>query len=181
MEWRLTEKILRDYCEEALNMLKDMLVDKGHVYTGDLVNNMFYDIVIDDEHIEAYLMVEDYFKYLDEGIKPAGKYENPGWKAFPFIMEWVENKPVVPTTTVVRKWKLKDGTTRTRDTGQLPTVKQLSAMITRKLAEDGREPEGMRAELLSSLQEKYAPLVEEAIRQDIEDEVSDIIMNAKIW
>ena len=58
MEWRLTEKILRDYCEEALNMLKDMLVDKGHVYTGDLVNNMFYDIVIDDEHIEAYLLVE---------------------------------------------------------------------------------------------------------------------------
>ena len=165
MEWKLTEKILRDYCEEALNLLKNMLVERGHVYTGDLVNNMFYNIVIDDEHIEAYLLVEDYFKYLDEGIEPAGKYGNPGWKAFPFIMEWVEKKPVIP----------KD------DNGKLPTVKQLSAMITRKLAEDGREPEGMREELLRTLQEKYLPLVEEAMRQDIEDEVSDIIMNTKIW
>lgn len=164
MEWRNTEAALEAFGEEVRLRLENEILERDHVVSGNLFNTLKTRVEITEDTIVLWLEWADYAKYLEEGIEPAGKYKNPGWKAYPFIRQWVIDKPVIP---------------RPRN-GKTPSVDSLAYLITRKHVEEGQEPDYMLRDILAEMEEKYMPIIEEAIGYDVLEEVNAILINGTL-
>ena len=164
MEWRNTEAALQAFGDEVRIRLENALLEHDHIVSGNLFNNIRTRVEITEDTIVLWLEVADYYKYLEEGIEPAGKYKNPGWKAYPFIRQWVIDKPVVPTPR----------------NGRTPSVDSLAYLITRKHVEEGQEPDPMLKGIMAEMEEKYMPIIEEAIGDDVVEEVNAILINGTL-
>ena len=135
------------------------MLDADHFDTGELIDTLAYHIIATDDEITAYLDHQDYLKYIEGGISPAGEYGNPGWKAYPFIRRWVESKPLP----------------RTEKNGKLPTWDSLAYLVTRKIAEKGIEPDPVLNDILREMDERYLPIIEEAVSEDVGQAVFSLI------
>jgi hypothetical protein len=151
MNWDNTRAVLEAYCEEVEERLGEALLQADHFDTGELATTLDHDIQVSDDEIVAYLVHQDYFKYIEEGIKPAGEYGNPGWKAYPFIRKWVEHKPLP----------------RTEKNGKLPTWDSIAYLVTRKIVDEGIEPDPLLNEILQEMDARYLPIIEEAVSEDV--------------
>ena len=116
------QQVLQEFAVEVRNLYQDNLITHDHIASGDLLNSVECRVETEDRAFLVQLTLEDYWKYVEDGLAPAGKYPNPGWKAFPHILNWVTVKPVIPK----------------RDNGRIPTPKSLAFLITRK-SERGHE------------------------------------------
>lgn len=121
-------------------------------YGGKLADTIETVITIGDGKFVASLKLNDYWKYVEEGVSPSGKYGNPGWKAYPAIRDWVDIKPVIP---------------RPDGAGRIPTPKQLAYLITRKVVDSGTKG----THDLEMAKDAVIPLriamVEEALKRDV--------------
>ncbi len=151
MNWDNTRAVLEAYCEEVVNRLGQALLDADHFDTGQLIDTLDYHVEISDEDIVAYLDHQDYLKYIEGGIQPAGEYQNPGWKAYPFIRRWVESKPL----------------DRVERNGKLPTWDSIAYLVTRKIVDEGIEPDPVLNDILKEMDERYLPIIEEAVSEDV--------------
>lgn len=159
MEWRNTEAALKAYGEEVVLRLQDKILDHEHVVSWNMAEHLTTEVKVTEDSIILYLYTEDYYKYVEEGIEPAGKYKNPGWKAYPFIRQWVIDKHIET---------------------ELPGIKRASYLITRKHVEEGQEPDPMLRDILAEMEEKYMPIIEEAIGDDVLEEVNAILINGTL-
>lgn len=114
----------------------------------------------------AYIVSFDmlnYWKYVEEGVQgsanPGSPYKNPGWKAFPFIREWIDIKPVIP---------------RPDDRGKVPSSKSLAYLITRSIVEKGTKGSHDLAEARQKSIEQFRGRIAQALAAD----VSGYIMKA---
>lgn len=164
MDWRNTAAALEAFGDEVKTRLENEILERDHVVSGNLFNNIRTRVEITEDNIILWLEIADYFKYLEEGIEPAGKYKNPGWKAYPFIRQWVIDKPVIPYST----------------NGRTPSVDSLAYLITRKHVEEGQEPDYMLRDILDDMEKKYMPILEEAIAEDVTEEVNAILINGTL-
>lgn len=164
MDWRNTAAALEAFGDEVKTRLENEILERDHVVSGNLFNNIRTRVEITEDNIILWLEIADYFKYLEEGIEPAGKYKNPGWKAYPFIRQWVIDKPVLPTPR----------------NGRTPSVDSLAYLITRKHVEQGQEPDYMLRDILDDMEKKYMPILEEAIAEDVTEEVNAILINGTL-
>lgn len=164
MEWRNTEAALEAFGDEVRIRLENEILDRDHVVSGNLFNGIKTRVEITEDNIILWLEIADYFQYLEEGIEPAGTHKNPGWKAYPFIRQWIIDKPVIPEER----------------NGKKPSVDTLAYLITRKHVNEGQEPDYMLRDILDDMEEKYMPILEEAIGEDITEEVNAILINGKL-
>ncbi len=150
---------LWEYGEQVKDMYRRNLLANDKKATGKLINNIKTLVAYKGTEYVVYLELEDYWKYVEYGIKPAsgGKYENPGWKAYPFILEWIRVKPVLPRTQGLKGTKKK-----------LPTEKQLAYLITRKIKDEGIKPTGLLADSVEAVNRYYLRVLEEAIQKDFD-------------
>ena len=78
-----------------------------------------------DEAWTVTINLMEYWKYVEEGVQgtknPGSPYRNPGWKAYPHILNWVTIKPVLP---------------RPNSRGVTPSDRSLAYLITREIAGD---------------------------------------------
>jgi hypothetical protein len=94
-----TTAVLQQLADEVKGRYIEELKRNDHVtkFGKDrLIDTITTVVTIDGKSFTASLKMNHYWKYLEEGIQPAGKYNNPGWKSFPFILNWVQIKPVIP-------------------------------------------------------------------------------------
>lgn len=152
MTWDNTRAALEAYCEEVVNRLGEALLRADHFDTGRLIDTLDYHIEITEDEFVAYLDHEDYLKYIEGGIQPAGEYGNPGWKAYPFIRNWVESKPL---DRVAGR------------NGKLPSWDSLAYLVTRKIVEKGIDPSPLLDGILTEMDERYLPIIEEAVSEDV--------------
>ena len=94
-----TTAVLQQLAEDVKAGYIDQLKKNGH-WTRDgkdrLIDTISTVVSVDGKSFTASLKMNYYWQFLEEGIAPAGKYDNPGWKSFPFILKWVQIKPVIP-------------------------------------------------------------------------------------
>ena len=102
----------------ALNVANDYkyeLALQGVNATGEL-SNVEFEVFIGEGQYKIYLILEDYWKFVENGRKPG---------SFPpvnKIMDWIKVKPILP---------------RPMANGKLPTTKQLTFMIGYSIKENG--------------------------------------------
>lgn len=84
-----------------------------------------------DRAFEVSINLRSYWKYVEEGVQgsknPSSPYKNPGWSAYPHILNWVQIKPVIPRPSNTVK----------RSNRSLSSLQKSAAyMITREIAGD---------------------------------------------
>ena len=138
--------VLTQYKVELEELLKRKLMDKGNVASGDLLASIHTRLEVNGTSYEVWLDCLKYLKFLDQGTRKHCPPEEP-------IIRWVQEKRL-PT----REY--------TGDKS-LPTEKQLSFLIRRKISEEGTLPNFVYVETIQELNEKYIPLVEQALTNDV--------------
>lgn len=151
--------VLWEYAEEVRNLYKQRLLIDDKKATGHLIDSVETFINYQGTDFLVTLRVADYMKYVEEGISPAGKYGNPGWKAYLFILDWVKIKRILP---VPKSGKLPKS-------GNIDSLYRQSAyLVTRKIVEKGIAAGHQLRDTVEALNAKYIPLIQEAVEKDFD-------------
>lgn len=148
------EKVLNDFGRFLVEEYKDSLILKDKNASDALYNSVKY--IVDTKtkgRIEVNLSLLDYWKYIENGRR-AGKF--PPISA---IEKWIEVKPVLP---------------KPMSNGKLPTVQQLTYLISRKIALEGITAQPLLKESVDSVMSSMMEFIQEAIIKDLENEVNII-------
>ena len=139
-------KVLTEYRTKFEELVRTKIQEKDKIASGNLLANISTKIEVDGSVYTVILNSLNYLKYLETGTKP----------------HWPPTKPIL-------KW-IKDKRLPTREyTGDksLPTEKQLTYLVRRKIAKEGTEPNYIIAETIEELNEIYLKRLQEALEIDI--------------
>lgn len=140
--------ILEEYGNEIINTYRRKLYEGGSTATGTLGNTISATVNAEDGIYEVNLNIQDYWKYVEYGRLP-GKFPN-----IDAIRKWIQVKPVIPYTY----------------NGKLPTLNELTFLISRKIANKGIEPTYY---LNRTLDEIDMQPLEDAVTQSLEQKLDD--------
>ena len=112
------QAVMEEMAIAIRNEYQDNLIRNDRIASGDLLNNIEYEVTRGDFTYTIYVKMKDYWYYVENGRK-AGK-----WPPIQNILDWIKIKPVLP---------------RPNAEGKLPTPQQLAFLIARKIGEEGTE------------------------------------------
>ena len=139
--------VLDQYAAEVLNAYQDELIRHNKIATGELLNSATYRIQWGEEAIEVQLLLAPWWKWVEHGRKPGGKF--PPRSA---ILKWIKDKPVLP---------------KPDDRGKLPTPQSLAFLIGRKIAREGIPAGRYLTAAVRGQTDKWRTRIGEAIAADI--------------
>lgn len=162
------ERVLQDFAKDIRENYKSHLEfhDRFTRLGSDtkLKDSLKTDIQMDAYGYHVTLSLNDYWKYVEEGVQGAenstSPYKNPGWKAFPHIQKWVEIKPIIP----------KPG-----KNGKIPSPKSLAFLITRSIVKNGTQGTHDYQVTKDNVIAWYNDRIEEALREDMKTYVKQLI------
>lgn len=143
MEDDILLHILQQYGNLIIDSYRRKLNEGGSNATGLLGNSLSTTVNAEDGIYEVLLNIQEYWKYLEYGRLP-GSFPN-----IDAIRKWIQVKPVLPTPD---------------RNGKIPTIEQLTFLISRKIAEKGIEP---RYYLNNTLDEIDLTPLEEGITKSL--------------
>ena len=149
MEDDILLHILQQYGNLIIDSYRRKLNEGGSNATGLLGNSLTTQVNAEDGIYEVTLQIQDYWKYLEYGRLP-GTFPN-----IDAIRKWIQVKPVIPTI---------------QSNGKIPTLEQLTFLISRKIARDGIEP---RYYLNNTLDEIDLTPLEEGITRSLEKQLDN--------
>lgn len=149
MEDDILLHILQQYGNLIIDSYRRKLNEGGSNATGLLGNSLSTQVNTEDGIYEVTLQIQDYWKYLEYGRLP-GTFPN-----IDAIRKWIQVKPVIPTI---------------QSNGKIPTLEQLTFLISRKIARDGIEP---RYYLNNTLDEIDLTPLEEGITRSLENKLDN--------
>lgn len=141
--------ILQQYGNQIIDSYRRKLYEGGSNATGLLGNSLSTTVNAEDGIYEITLQIQDYWRYLEYGRLP-GTFPN-----IDAIRKWIQVKPVIPTV---------------QSNGKIPTLEQLTFLISRKIARDGIEP---RYYLNNTLDEIDLTPLEEGITRSLEQQLDN--------
>ena len=153
MNWKNTEKVLNDFGKSFVEYYQSLLLEEDKVASGDLFNSVRYIIDINDNSIEVSISLLEYWKYIEHGRR-SGTY--PPIKK---IEDWIIVKKINP-------YPYK---------GKIPTIKQLSYLISRKIYERGVEPNPLFKKTTDNIAELFKDELENAVTKDVTNNFNIII------
>ena len=149
MEDDILLHILQQYGNQIIDSYRRKLYEGGSNATGLLGNSLSTTVNAEDGIYEITLQIQDYWRYLEYGRLP-GTFPN-----IDAIRKWIQVKPVIPTV---------------QSNGKIPTLEQLTFLISRKIARDGIEP---RYYLNNTLDEIDLTPLEEGITRSLEQQLDN--------
>lgn len=163
-----TLKVLEDFQIAVKEAYRNKLVAKDHYASGSLwqsVNEV--PIIVETSRITVQLQMNWYWKIIEEGLKPKGKYKNPG--SFPGLfsglLKWVTVKPTLPLHDY--SGKLPNGS-KARDDKQAQR-KAFAAAAAHNILKYGTTASHCLAETVEETKANFEALIAEAISKDIDD------------
>ena len=139
-------KVLTEYKTKFEELVKTKIQKKDKIASGNLLASISTKIEVDGSVYTVILNSLDYLKYLETGTKPH-------WPPTEPILRWVKDKRL-PTREL------------TGDKS-LPTEKQLTYLVRRKISKEGTEKNFIIAETIEELNEIYLKKLQEALAIDI--------------
>lgn len=106
-----------------------------HRATGDLATSITFDVQNLGTSFRFRLSLLDYYKYIDEGRKPGGKFPPP-----PVILEWMGYKRLQVADKSVKSIVRTKGAHKTAAAISISKTKSLAYLIGRKIAKKGIAP-----------------------------------------
>lgn len=159
------KQVLTAYGESIVQSYQNGLLDEDAFASGGLLENTrSYIIEHQDGVYEVELNLPFYWKYVEEGNQPAGKYPNinangKGWGAYYPILEWIRIKPIVPHPD---------------SRGKVPTNEQLAGMYVHSMIENGTEGRHILEKAIDENTD-WLGLIDEAVEMDIRKDIDEIM------
>lgn len=138
---------LQEYASALAQGYKDRLIADDKVASHQLINSISTEIKVGSDSFLVVLNVVDYFKWVENGRKPGGKFP-PVDK----ILSWIKVKPIIPRPI----------------NGKLPTEKQLAFLIGRKIATEGIAPGNQLKSTVQDINAEFIPKLEAALQEDFD-------------
>lgn len=160
------QKVLQDLANDIRENYKEHLEYNDHFTTErKLLDSIRTQVVVGDQAFEITMTLQDYWKYVEEGVQGGNNftspYGNPGWKAYPFILHWIDIKPVIP---------------RPNSNGTIPTPKQLGYLITRSIVENGTVGTHDLAKTKEGVIPWYKEKIAAALGHDMENYIRKLVV-----
>lgn len=146
-------KVLNEYGNDVAELYKRNLLEDNAKASGDLINSVKYIYEQRGNSYAVSLSLNDYWKYVEYGRKP-GKWPPPS-----AIRKWIEIKPVLP---------------RPMKNGKLPTLNQLTYLISRKIGEEGIRPRNILEKTLEDINREYEDKISEALTLDLSNSLDEV-------
>ncbi len=156
-EFQNLSKLISEYAQKVQVVLQENLKNDGSVATGKLINSVKTNVKYSNLEFEVVLSAEDYLKWVNSGRNPG---KQPPTDA---ILNWIKAKNIVP---------------RERN-GKLPTEKQLSYLIARKIGREGYAGTYVFDKTIEQLNAQYIPLLQRALEEDFKIYQFEIINKIK--
>lgn len=148
------QQVLQDYAKEAEEIYKYQISLGGKNASRKLTDTIRSNVVVGDQAFEITLTLQEYWKYVEHG-RPPGKF--PPVKA---LLDWISVKPIIP---------------RPDGNGNIPTPKQLSYLIGRKIMEEGIEPFPALQTTKEELDKIYHEKLSAALGHDVSNYIRKVI------
>lgn len=146
MESVLT-RLLENCGEQIIDIYRRKLYEGGSNASGQLGNSLRAIVSVNEGVYVLELALSSYWKYVENGRQP-GKFP-----PLDVIKQWIQIKPVIPN---IRN-------------GKLPTLDQLTFLISRSIARNGIQPKNYLANTIREFE--YDPQFYEAVTKDIDRNV----------
>ena len=141
------QAVMEEMAIAIRNEYQDNLIRNDRIASGDLLNNIEYEVTRGDFTYTIYVKMKDYWYYVENGRK-AGK-----WPPIQNILDWIKIKPVLP---------------RPNAEGKLPTPQQLAILIARKIGEEGTEGTQDLRKATDTIWDTFEDRLYEAIDEDVD-------------
>lgn len=141
------QAVMEEMAIAIRNEYQDNLIRNDRIASGDLLNNIEYEVTRGDFTYTIYVKMKDYWYFVENGRK-AGK-----WPPIDNILRWITVKPVLP---------------RPNAEGKLPTPQQLAFLIARKIGEEGTEGTQDLRKATDTIWDTFEDRLYEAIDEDVD-------------
>lgn len=141
------QAVMEEMAIAIRNEYQDNLIRNDRIASGDLLNNIEYEITRGDFTYTIYVKMKDYWYFVENGRK-AGK-----WPPIQNILDWITVKPVLP---------------RPNAEGKLPTPQQLAFLIARKIGKEGTEGTQDLRKATDTIWDTFEDRLYEAIDEDVD-------------
>ena len=141
------QAVMEEMAIAIRNEYQDNLIRNDRIASGDLLNNIEYEVTRGDFTYTIYVKMKDYWYFVENGRK-AGK-----WPPIDNILRWITVKPVLP---------------RPNAKGKLPTPQQLAFLIARKIGEEGTEGTQDLRKATDTIWDTFEDRLYEAIDEDVD-------------
>ena len=147
---------IRDNYKEHLQF-NDRYTEKGVPtgYSEKLIDSVKTQVVVGDQAYEVTMTLNDYWKYVEYDTKPH-------WPPIDKILEWVEIKPVIP---------------RPLASGKIPSPKQLTFLIGRKIYNEGTNGTHDLEKVKDGVIPFYRDKIAAALGRDMENYIRKVVNN----
>lgn len=146
MKWTNLTNTMEDY-RKFLE-----IATKDNTKHYELSNSIKFNLQVNDTVFEIEFQAPEYWKYANYGRSP-GKFPPPDK-----IEDWIIRRKITPYPT---------------KSGKIPTRKQLTYLISRKIAREGFKGSGFLEKSLSEQQDYWEDRIKEAIGEDIELQIME--------
>lgn len=153
MEWKNTEKVLHEFGKSFVEYYQSLLLGDDKIATGDLFDSVKYIIEKENTSIEVCISLLEYWKYIERGRRSGT------WPPIKKIEDWIIVKKINPYPY----------------NGKIPTIKQLTYLISRKIYERGIEPNPLFKKTTDNMVELFKDELENAVTKDVTNNFNIII------
>lgn len=141
------QAVMEEMAIAIRNEYQDNLIRNDRIASGDLLNNIEYEVTRGDFTYTIYVKMKDYWYFVENGRK-AGKMP-----PIDNILNWIRVKPVLP---------------RPNAKGKLPTPQQLAFLIARKIGEEGTQGTQDLRKATDTIWDTFEDRLYEAIDEDVD-------------
>lgn len=159
-----TTAVLEELAAEfKAGYIKNLVRSGRFTYFGSdrLVDTITAEVTVDGKTFTASLNMNKYWEYVEYGTGPE-RGRSQYWPNSSAIAKWIEIKPVIP---------------RPDGNGRIPTPKQLTYLIGRKIHESGTKG----SHDFKKTQEEIIPNYYDRIGQALSEDIGDYIRKVIIW
>jgi len=151
-DFKHTAKALAEFGQKIVDNYRAEL-EACNYQDGQLYKTLKYSVKMDNSSWIISISLEDYWKYIENGRRAGAKM--PPLEA---IEKWIRVKQIIPHPMTLKSGKR-----------VLPSVKQLSFLIARKISRDGIRPRPFFKQSFEQAKAEYLSKITEAVQQDIKE------------
>ena len=151
-EFKHTMKALTEFGQKIVDNYRAEL-EACNYQDGQLYRTLSYSVKMDNSSWLISISLEEYWKYIEAGRRAGAKMP-----PLDVIEKWINVRRIIPHSMT-----LKSGKT------VIPSVKQLSFLIARKISRDGIRPRPFFKQSFESAKIEFLRIIEEAVLADIKE------------
>lgn len=161
MEYKHLTKVLEEYGKWIVERLINEIEWNDINASGRLAKSIHYMLESDKGAFSISLGLEEYYKWvLGKGRGPTQKDGTGELRRN--LDEWIQMKPIMPSI---------------KENGKLPTIDELSYLISRKIHTEGYKGADIWDKSIDDANQMFMTQIEEALQMDIEEEIDILLLH----